>query len=138
MPPSGRANSSYGGPDLKGGELETFSRNVVGEPPFSHTGAECENWHENGEFEDSQIGAMEDSYEIQDEDDEPMFVLTDEWMEFFAKSEAARQQKKKQQQKEAKKLRKAERLASKKHDNEADIADSFVYGSEDGNTSAIL
>ncbi|GLJ47815.1 hypothetical protein SUGI_1009820 [Cryptomeria japonica] len=92
-------------------------------------GTECENWNENG--------TMENAYEIQEEEDEPTFVLTDEWVEFFAKSEARRQQKKKQQQKEAKKMRKAERLASKKHDDEVEIADSFVHAPKDGNTSTI-
>ncbi|KAL1293489.1 uncharacterized protein LOC107618160 isoform X3 [Arachis ipaensis] len=32
----------------------------------------------------------------EEEDDEPIFVLTDEWREFFAKSEARRKQEKKQ------------------------------------------
>ncbi|MED6114899.1 hypothetical protein PIB30_085005 [Stylosanthes scabra] len=35
----------------------------------------------------------------EEEDDEPVFVLTDEWREFFAKSEARRKQEKKQGEK---------------------------------------
>lgn len=44
--------------------------------------------------------------EVEDEEEEEgeegyEFVLTDEWMEFFAKSEARRQEKKRQQKKSA-------------------------------------
>ncbi|MCO5561314.1 hypothetical protein L7F22_014935 [Adiantum nelumboides] len=43
------------------------------------------------------------------EEEEYEFVMTDEWMEFFAKSEARRQEKKRQQKKAARDLRKATR-----------------------------
>uniref|UniRef100_F6I7H4 Uncharacterized protein n=1 Tax=Vitis vinifera TaxID=29760 RepID=F6I7H4_VITVI len=38
----------------------------------------------------------------EEEDEEPVFVLTDEWMEFFAKSEAKRKLEKKQAKKKRK------------------------------------
>ncbi|EOX93827.1 Uncharacterized protein TCM_002773 [Theobroma cacao] len=42
--------------------------------------------------------------EVEEEDEEPIFVLTDEWREFFAKSEAKRKLEKKQDKKKQKKL----------------------------------
>lgn len=39
----------------------------------------------------------------EEDDDEPVFVLTDEWREFFAKSEAKRKLAKKQAKKNGKK-----------------------------------
>lgn len=38
----------------------------------------------------------------EEDDEEPVFVLTDEWMEFFAKSEAKRKLEKKQAKKKRK------------------------------------
>ncbi|XP_021273886.1 SKI/DACH domain-containing protein 1-like isoform X1 [Herrania umbratica] len=42
--------------------------------------------------------------EVEEEDEEPIFVLTDEWREFFAKSEAKRKLEKKQAKKKQQKL----------------------------------
>lgn len=33
---------------------------------------------------------QDEDQDLEDEEDEPMFVLTDEWRDFFAKSEAKR------------------------------------------------
>ncbi|KAL5720674.1 hypothetical protein ACHQM5_013319 [Ranunculus cassubicifolius] len=54
---------------------------------------------------------LQEYVEIEEEDDEeePVFVMTDEWMEFFAKSEAKRQLEKKQ----AKMLKKKEKKMNK-------------------------
>ncbi|GLT28153.1 hypothetical protein SLA2020_031050 [Shorea laevis] len=38
--------------------------------------------------------------DVEEEEEEPVFVLTEEWREFFAKSEAKRKQEKKQVKKE--------------------------------------
>ncbi|KAI5084418.1 hypothetical protein GOP47_0000587 [Adiantum capillus-veneris] len=48
----------------------------------------------------------------EDEEEDYQFVMTDEWMEFFAKSEARRQEKKRQQKKAARDLRKATKARS--------------------------
>ncbi|KAM7266047.1 hypothetical protein ACFE04_003730 [Oxalis oulophora] len=48
---------------------------------------------------DSQIYQDEQVFEEEEDDDEPIFVMTDEWMEFFAKSEARRKLEKKQAKK---------------------------------------
>ncbi|XP_057457865.1 uncharacterized protein LOC130748648 [Lotus japonicus] len=47
---------------------------------------------------DAQISQELENIELdgEEEDDEPVFVLTDEWREFFAKSEAKRKIEKKQ------------------------------------------
>ncbi|XP_009610779.1 uncharacterized protein [Nicotiana tomentosiformis] len=55
----------------------------------------------NGNFTDSRMMQDEDQ-DLEDEEDEPMFVLTDEWRDFFAKSEAKRRLAKKQAKKKAK------------------------------------
>lgn len=112
--------------------------NLVVTPTSSAIGTTAENWHGNGDSEDLQDRAMEDEYEREDEEDEPIFVLTDEWMDFFAKSEARRQEKKKQLQKEAKKIRKAERSAKKKQNSGLEISPSFLFVSEEGTTASAL
>ncbi|XP_031478741.1 uncharacterized protein LOC116249685 [Nymphaea colorata] len=56
--------------------------------------------HEVNAYEDGDC-ALGRLQEVEDEagDEEPVFVMTDEWLEFFAKSEAKRQQDKKLKQK---------------------------------------
>ncbi|KAF5193436.1 hypothetical protein FRX31_016987 [Thalictrum thalictroides] len=60
-------------------------------------------------LEEPQLWQEEDVDEGEEEGDEPMFVMTDEWMEFFAKSEEKRRLEKKQ----AKMLKKAEKMNNK-------------------------
>ncbi|KAH0659908.1 hypothetical protein KY290_029459 [Solanum tuberosum] len=43
-----------------------------------------------------------ENFEDEDEEEEPIFVLTDEWRDFFAKSEAKRRQAKKHAKKKGK------------------------------------
>lgn len=127
---------SYVEPELN--RVGSSPTNLVVTPTSSVIGTTAENWHGNGDSEDLQDRAMEDAYEREDEEDEPIFVLTDEWMDFFAKSEARRQEKKKQRQKEAKKIRKAERSAQKKQNSGLEISPSFLFVSEEGTIAGAL
>lgn len=127
---------SYVEPELN--RVGSSPTNLVVTPTSSVIGTTAENWHGNGDSEDLQDRAMEDAYEREDEEDEPIFVLTDEWMDFFAKSEARRQEKKKHRQKEAKKIRKAERSAKKKQNSGLEISPSFLFVSEEGTTASAL
>jgi len=130
------SNSSYVEPELN--RVGSSPRNLGGTPTASVIGTTAENWHGNGDSEDLQDRAVEDAYEQEDEEDEPIFVLTDEWMDFFAKSEARRQEKKKQRQKEAKKIRRAEKSAQKKHNSGLEISPSFLFVSEEGTSASAL
>lgn len=112
--------------------------NLAGTPTPTVIGTAAENWHGNGDSEDLQDRAIEDAYEREDEEDEPIFVLTDEWMEFFAKSEARRQEKKKKRQKELKKIRRAERSAQLKPTGGLEISPSFLFVSEEGTSASAL
>eukprot|EP01018_Ginkgo_biloba_P035670 Gb_11482 [translate_table: standard] len=105
--------SGFAGPELNGQETMDGVASL-------HIDTASENWQGNGKLEcqDFRDRGLEYPDELEDGDDEPIFVLTDECLEFFAKSEARRQEKKRQQQKEAKNLRRAARFASKKQDNE--------------------
>ncbi|MCD7452285.1 hypothetical protein HAX54_016117 [Datura stramonium] len=55
----------------------------------------------NFSFTDSRMTQNEDQ-DLEDEEEEPIFVLTDEWRDFFAKSEAKRRQAKKHAKKKGK------------------------------------
>ncbi|TQD76237.1 hypothetical protein C1H46_038264 [Malus baccata] len=46
-----------------------------------------------------EYGEVDDGWLEEEEDDDPVFVLTDEWKEFFAKSEAKRKLEKQQAKK---------------------------------------
>ncbi|XAR60933.1 hypothetical protein NMG60_11034478 [Bertholletia excelsa] len=48
---------------------------------------------------------------IEEDEEDPVFVLTDEWREFFAKSEAKRRSAKKQAKKKGKEQQKAQQLS---------------------------
>ncbi|KAL4324627.1 hypothetical protein GQ457_11G003700 [Hibiscus cannabinus] len=53
-------------------------------------------------LQDQEYEELQDIKEEEDEEEEPIFVLTDEWREFFAKSEAKRKLEKKQAKKKQK------------------------------------
>ncbi|XP_055830302.1 uncharacterized protein LOC129899379 [Solanum dulcamara] len=55
----------------------------------------------NVSFTDSRM-TQNEGQDFEDEEDEPIFVLTDEWRDFFAKSEAKRRQAKKHAKKKGK------------------------------------
>ncbi|XP_059289973.1 uncharacterized protein LOC132043512 [Lycium ferocissimum] len=55
----------------------------------------------NDNFTDSRMKQDED-LDLEDEEEEPIFVLTDEWRDFFAKSEAKRRKAKKHAKKKGK------------------------------------
>ncbi|XP_020206404.1 uncharacterized protein LOC109791513 [Cajanus cajan] len=59
------------------------------------------HFHEQPISSDAQISQELEHIDLdgEEEDDEPVFVLTDEWREFFAKSEAKRKLEKKQAKK---------------------------------------
>ncbi|CAM6019624.1 unnamed protein product [Sphagnum balticum] len=77
---------------------------------------------------------VEEYVEEEDNDEDPQFVLADEWLEFFAKSEARRKEKKRQQKKEAKAARKAARLVNSKPkaSNDASLPEDVVCAFETG------
>ncbi|CAN4101333.1 unnamed protein product [Withania somnifera] len=55
----------------------------------------------NVSFTNSRM-TQNEGRDLEDEDEEPIFVLTDEWRDFFAKSEARRRQAKKHAKKKRK------------------------------------
>lgn len=55
----------------------------------------------NFSFTDSRM-MQNEGQDLEDEEEEPIFVLTDEWRDFFAKSEAKRRQAKKHAKKKGK------------------------------------
>lgn len=90
----------------------------MGEASEFPLGRERQHWEteegqvENLEYRGEGVEGFEEEpleEEEEEDEDEGELVLTDEWMEFFARSDAKRQERKKQQRREEKMARREAR-----------------------------